>query len=89
MALRSVMRRKGIMLTTYGMVQHNAAELDHMPANMGRDEDEDRPVWDWVFLDEVGAAVYVLSVWNMCGSCDKAYACAANVCCAVHSRAEK
>ena len=47
------MRRRGILLTTYGMVQRNASELDHLPSDLGRDEDEDAPVWDWVFLDEV------------------------------------
>lgn len=47
------MRRRGILLTTYGMVQHNAASLNHLPQDLGLLESGTDPVWHWVFLDEV------------------------------------
>ena len=52
-ALRSVMRRRGILLTTYGMVQRNSHHLDHRPSEFCTVGDEDDPIWDWVLLDEV------------------------------------
>ena len=48
------MRRRGILLTTYGMVQRNGASLDHKPPDFAaQDDDDDLHVWHWVFLDEV------------------------------------
>ena len=65
-ALRSVMRRRGILLTTYGMVQRNAGCLDHLPIELAsRDEgDEPEPVWHWVFLDEVTAFLRQRAIWQ-------------------------
>ncbi|GFR41048.1 hypothetical protein Agub_g1691 [Astrephomene gubernaculifera] len=47
-ALRSVVRGSGIIVTTYGMVQHNAEQLAG-PAHSRADEDFN---WDVMFLDE-------------------------------------
>lgn len=57
-ALTSVMRHPGVLLTTYGMVQHNSAALaEARQVWLGEEEeeeDEDRPLWDLMILDEVG-----------------------------------
>ena len=46
-----MLARKGILLTTYGTLLHNAAEL---ALHRGPCTATSRPVvWDWVFLDEV------------------------------------
>ena len=54
-------RQRGVLLTTYGMVQHNAQELAQRPrfAQLGSGasaddaEDEAMPLWDFMILDEV------------------------------------
>ncbi|KAK9806042.1 hypothetical protein WJX73_008485 [Symbiochloris irregularis] len=51
-ALRRVMRRRGILLTTYGMVQRNAGCLAEAPPGCDRRDPETTAVWDWVLLDE-------------------------------------
>eukprot|EP00873_Tetraselmis_striata_P042879 jgi/Tetstr1/463143/TSEL_008077.t1 len=55
-ALTSVMRHPGVLLTTYGMVQHNSAALaEARQVWLGEEEeeeDEDRPLWDLMILDE-------------------------------------
>ncbi|KAK9816584.1 hypothetical protein WJX72_002280 [[Myrmecia] bisecta] len=57
-ALRRVMSGRGVLLTTYGMVLHNAAALCQRPRYLirgGRDEaeeDEGKPLWDFLFCDE-------------------------------------
>lgn len=44
----------GVLLTTYGMVQHNAELLCKAPYPYDEEEeDSDRPLWDFLILDEV------------------------------------
>jgi SNF2 family DNA or RNA helicase len=53
-AARAVTRHGGVMLTTYGMVLHNAPQLDAVGGGGGeRDHDEDGARWDWIVCDEV------------------------------------
>lgn len=48
--LSDVFDQPGVMLTTYGMVQHNAQLLCQPP---GVDYEEgDPPLWDFLILDE-------------------------------------
>ena len=49
-SLRQVSKRKGVLLTTYGMVLHNSAALKLQ--QHGRSEDSERR-WDFIILDEV------------------------------------
>ena len=51
----------GVLLTTYGMVLHNALQLQACPRSWHRDAQEDddeadgqRRLWDVLLLDEVG-----------------------------------
>jgi len=46
-----VARGQGVLLTTYGMVLHNADALSQPQRQDGADEDQ--PLWDIMFLDEV------------------------------------
>ena len=47
-------RAPGVLLTTYGMVQHNAELFCAAPGGLDAEEDdEDRPLWDFLILDEV------------------------------------
>jgi hypothetical protein len=41
-----------VLLTSYGMVLHNAEALA-VPPRWLRAEEEDGPLWDFMFLDEV------------------------------------
>jgi len=50
-ALRRVMVSRGVLLTTYGMVLHNADELEGRDI-VWTDKQEDRPEWDVMILDE-------------------------------------
>ncbi len=52
------MRGKGILVTTYGMLQHNTSSLAAPPATGWRSrrnvDDDDEPFqWDIIFFDEV------------------------------------
>lgn len=52
--LEAVFLKPGILLTTYGMVQHNADIFCKNP--LSKDDgvmEEGGPIWDIVFLDEV------------------------------------
>eukprot|EP00208_Stichococcus_sp_RCC1054_P008990 CAMPEP_0206151388 /NCGR_PEP_ID=MMETSP1473-20131121/38795_1 /ASSEMBLY_ACC=CAM_ASM_001109 /TAXON_ID=1461547 /ORGANISM="Stichococcus sp, Strain RCC1054" /LENGTH=1241 /DNA_ID=CAMNT_0053548933 /DNA_START=394 /DNA_END=4120 /DNA_ORIENTATION=+ len=63
-ALAEAFRRRGVVLTTYGMVLHNAKSLSVAPCTGGRrgvrgasdEEDDDprerKPLWQLMFLDE-------------------------------------
>ena len=43
-----------MLLTTYGMVQHNASFLCTPPSlRYAEDEEEEKPLWDFMILDEV------------------------------------
>ena len=56
-----------MLLTTYGMVLHNAAELGAAPRRGGigicddEDEGEDSPGWDVIFMDEVALHAHCLA----------------------------
>lgn len=50
----------GVLLTTYGMVQHNTEALAQHPQH---DPDEG-PLWDIIIMDEVSSKVVVLS-WSL------------------------
>ena len=54
-AARAVTRGGGVMLTTYGMVLHNAAQLDAVGGGGGERDDDggDGARWDWIVCDEV------------------------------------
>lgn len=61
-ALRQVYTKGGILLTTYGMVLHNAQQLQACPRSWRRSTDEtddevdgQRRLWDVMFLDEVSS----------------------------------
>ncbi len=43
-------RQRGVLLTTYGMVLHNAGSL----AESDEHDPDDGPLWDVMILDEVG-----------------------------------
>jgi hypothetical protein len=53
-ALSAVLRRKGVLLTTYGMALHNSAALTERPTRGGSSsaEDDESPLWDAMVLDE-------------------------------------
>ena len=57
-----------MLLTTYGMVLHNADDLGAAPrhsglqASDGKDDNDGNPGWDVIFMDEVsGARLCLLS----------------------------
>ncbi len=61
-ALDKARQRRGVLLTTYGMVLHNAEELGSARRRGGLafgdgadddDDDDDKCSWDVMFLDEV------------------------------------
>jgi hypothetical protein len=56
--LRHTLQHGGILLTTYGMIQHNAIPLSGQDAEIGKDGygemADDIVTWDYVVLDEVG-----------------------------------
>ena len=52
-SLRRVAAHKGILLTTYGMVLHNSDALSLRQTQRRGDEDDDKPLWDFMILDEV------------------------------------
>lgn len=52
MALHSAFQRRGVLLTSYGMVLHNAEALAAPPRRL-RTEEGDGALWDFMFLDEV------------------------------------
>ncbi len=58
--LEGVFRAPGVLLTTYGMVQHNAELFCSRPDSLYdddvADEDEERPLWDFLILDEVSGS---------------------------------
>lgn len=59
-ALRRVMRQRGILLVTYGMVQRDADKLSQLPDELATGiADHEEPIWDWVFLDEVACLVHI------------------------------
>jgi hypothetical protein len=54
-ALREVTRRGGVLLTSYGMVLHNATDLGAPKEGDGGEDDDDSPSavrWDWLVADE-------------------------------------
>lgn len=51
MSMKSIIKNGGILLTTYGMVQHNAKLLSGHPDY----DDDDGPLWDVLVMDEVRA----------------------------------
>jgi hypothetical protein len=54
--LEGVFLAPGVLLTTYGMVQHNAELFCSAPSSLDpAEEDDDRPLWDFLILDEVGS----------------------------------
>jgi hypothetical protein len=68
-AARAVVRDGGVMLTTYGMVLHNAAQLAAVGA--GGDDGDDGAQWDWIVCDEVRGhrgAGYATR-WALAGRC--------------------
>ncbi|KAK9909741.1 hypothetical protein WJX75_006802 [Coccomyxa subellipsoidea] len=46
-SLQAVLRKQGVLLTTYGMILHNAAAL-----SQGLPADSEEPLWDILILDE-------------------------------------
>ena len=53
-ALREVTRRGGVLLTSYGMVLHNAVDLG-APKESDQEDEDDSPSavrWDWLVADE-------------------------------------
>ena len=64
-SLRQVSKRKGVLLTTYGMVLHNSASLKLQ--QHGASDDNGR-CWDFMILDEVKHTVSVDSAqlqWHL------------------------
>lgn len=61
-ALGSTAGGAGVLLTTYGMVQHNAPSLASHP---DQDADEE-PLWDLVILDEVWSGGRREGHWKPC-----------------------
>lgn len=57
--LRHTLQQGGILLTTYGMIQHNAIPLAGLDPEIGKDGfgemADDVVTWDYVVLDEVSA----------------------------------
>ena len=53
-----------MLLTTYGMVQHNASFLCTPPSLRHADEEEEeKPLWDFMILDEVwGSLLHAASL---------------------------
>ena len=49
-SLQSVLRRRGVLLTTYGMILHNSAALSQ---DLHGAADSEDPLWDILILDEV------------------------------------
>jgi hypothetical protein len=47
-SLQAVLRKQGVLLTTYGMILHNAAAL-----SQGLPADSEEPLWDILILYEV------------------------------------
>ena len=62
-------RKKGVLLTTYGMVLHNSAALKLQ--QHGRSDDSDR-CWDFMILDEV-THMRVLQHWGILHGCSMIY----------------
>ena len=60
MALHSAFQRRGVLLTSYGMVLHNAEALAAPPRRL-RAEEEEGALWDFMFLDEVLVQTHQLS----------------------------
>ena len=58
-SLRQVSKRKGVLLTTYGMVLHNAAALALQQQR--RSDNADDRCWDFMILDEVSYSQLALS----------------------------
>jgi hypothetical protein len=54
-ALRRAFSRRAVLLTTYGMALHNTKALMERPRGSRADaeEDEEAPLWDFMFTDEV------------------------------------
>lgn len=52
LALQSAFVKRGVLLTSYGMVLHNAEALTSPPAWL-RGEEGDGSLWNYMFLDEV------------------------------------
>ncbi|BDA42988.1 probable DNA excision repair protein ERCC-6-like [Coccomyxa sp. Obi] len=48
-SLMAVKRRRGVLLTTYGMILHNAAALSQ---GLSKADDNEEPLWDILILDE-------------------------------------
>jgi hypothetical protein len=63
-ALRRVLGSGGVLLTTYGMVLHNAEALSR--SEWSRSGDEEGPLWDVMILDEVGMHAHVPSIIRLC-----------------------
>ena len=55
-----------MLLTSYGMVLHNAEALA-VPPQWLRAEEEDGALWDYMFLDEVPQKSHLLCVWCRSG----------------------
>jgi hypothetical protein len=51
-ALHSAFQKRGVLLTSYGMVLHNAEALAAPPGRL-RAEEGTGALWDFMFLDEV------------------------------------
>lgn len=50
----AIFREKGVLLTTYGMIQHNAELLSKAPwPTEHEEEDRGGKLWDFLILDEV------------------------------------
>lgn len=72
--MESVFRKPGILLTTYGMVQHNAETFCREPRLYSKDsEDDGKPLWDLIILDEVSSdydffqvhpGAFFVSIWH-------------------------
>ena len=57
--LDGVFQAPGVLLTTYGMVQHNAELFCSTPGGLEDEaEDEEHPLWDFLILDEVRYLLY-------------------------------
>ena len=65
------MHGKGVLVTTYGMLQHNTASLAAPPARgwtsrRNHLNADDEPFqWDVIFFDEVPSAPSSCSIWYL------------------------
>ena len=68
--LEGVFRAPGVLLTTYGMVQHNAELFCSAPRGLDDEgDDEERPLWDFLILDEVCPIPHYLNLCPTLSSC--------------------